>query len=141
MAYRLSRFMTQILIIKPEFDHVEEMILNVVNNTKLPFKTVLMDSWYATQRLMGLIDNLEKISYCPLKINRLVDETGGIEKYKNIGELNWSESEKISGKIVKIKGFPRDKKVKLLWATVSTNRTEYIATNDLSQSSLLCGGI
>ena len=36
-----------------------------------------------------------------------------------------------------IKGFPRDKKVKIFWATVSANRTEYIVTNDLTQSSLL----
>jgi hypothetical protein len=98
---------------KTKIDHVEEIILNVVNNKNLPFKTVLMDSWYATQRLMGLIDNLGKIYYCPLKINRLVDDTGGVEKYKNIRELSWNSSEKISGKIIKIKGFPRDKKVKL----------------------------
>jgi len=58
------------------------------------------------------------------------------EKYKKIGELYWNESEKISGKIIKVKGFPRDKKVKLFWATVSTNRTEYIVTNDLNQSSV-----
>ena len=112
------------------------MILNVVKKKKIPFKIVLMDSWYATKRLMALIDNMEKIYYCPLKINRLVDDTGGVEKYKNIGELSWNESEKIIGKIIKIKGFPRDKKVKLFWATVSTNRTEYIVTNDLTQSSV-----
>ncbi|WP_237397088.1 hypothetical protein [Okeania sp. KiyG1] len=46
------------------------MILNVVNKNKLPFKNVLMDSWYATQRLMALIDNMRKIYYCPLKVNR-----------------------------------------------------------------------
>jgi hypothetical protein len=46
------------------------MILNTINNKKIPFKTVLMDSWYATQRLMRLIDNLGKIYYCPLKSNR-----------------------------------------------------------------------
>ncbi|NET24332.1 hypothetical protein [Okeania sp. SIO1I7] len=46
------------------------MIFSLVNQKKLPFKTVLMDSWYATQRLMALVDNLEKIYYCPLKINR-----------------------------------------------------------------------
>ena len=55
---------------KTKIDHVEEMILNAINNKKIPFKTVLMDSWYATQRLMGLIDNLGKIYYCPLKSNR-----------------------------------------------------------------------
>jgi hypothetical protein len=35
-----------------------------------------MDSWYAIQRLMALIDNDRKIYYCPLKSNRLVDDTG-----------------------------------------------------------------
>ncbi|ABG50563.1 hypothetical protein Tery_1207 [Trichodesmium erythraeum IMS101] len=95
-----------------------------------------MDSWYATQRLMALIDNMGKIYYCPLKINRLVDDTGGVEKYKKIGELCGNKSEKISGKIMKIKGFPRDKKVKLFWGTVSTYITEYVVTNDLSQSSV-----
>ena len=72
-----------------------------------------MDSWYATQRLMGLIDNLGKIYYCPLKSNRLVDDTGGVEKYKKVQDLNWNEAEKLSGKTIKIKGFPRDKKVKI----------------------------
>ena len=52
------------------------MILNAINNKKIPFKTVLMDSWYATQRLMGLIDNLGKIYYCPLKVIAHVDDTG-----------------------------------------------------------------
>ena len=120
---------------KSKIDHVEDMIFNLVNKKKLPFKTVLMDSWYATQRLMALIDNMGKNYYCPLKTNRLVDDTGGAEKYKNIYELNWSESEKISGKTIKIKGFPKDKKVKLFWVTISANRTEYIVTNDFNQSS------
>ncbi|GGA20622.1 hypothetical protein CYANOKiyG1_35580 [Okeania sp. KiyG1] len=62
--------MIQIVTKKLEFDYVEEMILNVVNEKKLPFQTVLMDSWYARQRLMAFIDNLGKIYYCPLKINR-----------------------------------------------------------------------
>ena len=91
------------------------MILNAINNKKIPFKTVLMDSWYATQRLMGLIDNLGKLYYCPLKSNRLVDDTRGAEKYKKVQDLDWNESEKNSGKIIKIKGFPRDKKVKIFW--------------------------
>jgi len=41
------------------------MILNTINNKKILFKTVSMDSWHATQRLMGLIDNLGKFYYCP----------------------------------------------------------------------------
>ena len=38
-----------------------------------------------------------------------------IEKYKKVQDLNWNEAEKFSGKIVKIKGIPRDKKVKIFW--------------------------
>ena len=71
----------------------------------------------------------------PEKIIARVDDTRGVEKYKKVQDLNWNEAEKKSGKIIKIKGFPRDKKVKIFWATVSANRTEYIVTNDLTQSS------
>ena len=39
------------------------------------------------------------------------------------------------GKVIKIKAFPQAKKVKLLRVTISTNRTEYIATNNLTQDS------
>ena len=59
-------FMTQILTRKQKQKSVEEMILNAINNKKIPLKTVLMDSWYPTQRLMGLIDNDRKFYYCPL---------------------------------------------------------------------------
>ncbi|NEP85200.1 MAG: hypothetical protein F6K39_48215 [Okeania sp. SIO3B3] len=97
---------------KSKIDHVEEMMLDVVNNKKIPVKKVLIESWYATQRLMALIENLGKIYYCPLKKNRLIDDTGGVEKYKNLEKLRWSDTELVSGKIIKIKGFPRDKKVK-----------------------------
>lgn len=38
-----------------------------------------------------------------------------LEKYQNIAELNSNESEKISGKIIKIKGFPRNKKASANW--------------------------
>ena len=49
--------------------------------------------------------------------------------------MEWKESEIVQGKIIKIKGFPRDKKVKLFRVTVSANRTEYVVTNDLTQQS------
>jgi hypothetical protein len=39
------------------------------------------------------------------------------------------------GKLIKIRGFPKDHKVKLFRVTVSTNRTEFVTTNDLSQAS------
>ncbi len=54
------------------------MMIALVNKKKIPVTKVLMDSWYATQRLMALIDNFGKIYYCPLKSNRLVDDTVGV---------------------------------------------------------------
>ena len=120
---------------KTKLDHVADMLNNAVFQKKIPFAHVLMDSWYAAQKLMTLIENLGKIYYVPLKKNRLVDDTKGQNKYQPIERLTWSEIEKEQGKLIKINKFPRDKKVKLFRVTVSTTRTEYVATNDLSQSS------
>ena len=112
------------------------MLISLVYQRNLPFETVLMDTWYAVNKLMLYIDSLDKVYYCPLKVNRLVDDSFGKEKYKNIKDLEWSNEDLESGKIIKIKGFPADKKVKLFRVIVSTDRTDYVATNDLSQSSM-----
>ncbi|YAG16740.1 Transposase IS4-like domain-containing protein [Nostoc sp. DSM 114161] len=120
---------------KTKIDHVKDMLQNLVYHKFLSFDTVLMDTWYAVHSLMLYIDSLDKIYYCPLKNNRLVDDTFSKEKYKRIELLSWSKEELECGKIIKIKGFPADKKVKLFRVIVSTNRTDYVATNDLSQSS------
>ena len=121
---------------KSKLDHVADMLNDLVNSKQLFFARVLMDSWYACQKLMFLIEDLGKTYYCPLKKNRLMDDTGGIEKYKSLEKMEGKESELERGKLIKIKGFPRDKKVKLFLVTVSTNRTEYVATNDLNQNSI-----
>jgi len=65
---------------KTKLDHVAEMLNNLVYHKQLPFARVLMDSWYGSQKLMAMIADLGKIYYCPLKKNRLVDDTGGVEK-------------------------------------------------------------
>jgi hypothetical protein len=62
-----------------KLDHVEAMLRSIVECKSIPFNTVLMDSWYATKNLMQLIDSFGKYYYCPLKKNRLVDDTGGIK--------------------------------------------------------------
>jgi hypothetical protein len=121
---------------KTKLDHVEDILKNVIFQKQLTFKRVLMDSWYATQRIMALIDNWQKIYYCPLKRNRLVDDTVGKEKYKRIDLLHWNYADAQQGKLIKIKKFPADKKVKLFRVTISTNRTEYIATNELTSSDV-----
>jgi hypothetical protein len=72
----------------------------------MPFKTVLMDSWYATKRIILLIEKLEKIYYCPLKKNRLVDDSQGLKPYQNIENLQWNTEELKHGKIIKLNKFP-----------------------------------
>ena len=72
--------------------------------------------------------------YCPLKDNRQVDDSGGAQAYGRVDALKWSEPEKQHGKIVKIKGFPRDHKVKLFRVVLSTQRTDYVVTNDFAQN-------
>jgi Transposase DDE domain len=118
-----------------KLEHVAEMLNGVVHSKQLPFSTVLMDSWYASQKLLAQIDALDKIYYCPLKRNRRVDDSGGTQPYQRIDELVWSSEELQHGKLIKVRGFPRDKKVKLFRVTVSTNRTDFVVTNDLTQDS------
>ncbi|CAA9333441.1 Mobile element protein [uncultured Leptolyngbya sp.] len=118
-----------------KLEHVAAMLNGVVYSKQLPFTTVLMDSWYASQKLMAQIDQLEKLYYCPLKCNRRVDDSGGTQPYQRVDELSWSVDELQHGKLIKVRGFPRDKKVKLFRVPVSTNRTEFVATNDLAQAA------
>jgi hypothetical protein len=120
---------------KTKIDHVQDMLQNLIYHKSLPFSTVLMDSWYATNKLILYIDSLNKYYYCPVKRNRLVDDSEGKENYKKIENLLWNETELKSGKIIKIKKLPGGKKVKLFRVTVSTDRTDFIATNDLTQVS------
>jgi hypothetical protein len=120
---------------KTKLDHLSDMLNNVLHSKQLNFKTVLMDSWYATRDIMLMIEDIGNIYYCPLKINRLVDDSGGVEKYKPIEKLIWSDSELKKGKRIKIKDFPKEHKVQLFRVAVATNRTDHIATNDMACSS------
>jgi hypothetical protein len=43
-----------------------------------------MDTWYAVNSFMLYIDSLEKIYYCPLEKDRLVDDTFAKGKDKPI---------------------------------------------------------
>lgn len=117
-----------------KIDHMTDM-LNLLDNKGVMYNTVLMDNWYATTSMMLLIDSKKKIYYCPIKANRNVDDSYGTEDYKRADFLYWTAGELKVGKLVKLKKFPGDKKMKLFRVTISTNRTELIVTNDLIQNS------
>ena len=120
---------------KSKLDHVREMLINLHYQKQLLFRAVLMDTWYATKANMLLIESLHKIYYCPRKNNRHVDDSGGIRPYQRIDSLSWSTCERERGKIIKIKGFPKDHQVQCFWVEVSTHRTDWIVTNDLALNS------
>ena len=121
---------------KTKLDHVQDMLLNCIYQKQLPFWAVLMDSWYAAKAIMLLVERLDKIYYCPLKDNRQVDDSSGAKPYQRVDSLEWAEAEKQHGKIIKIKGFPGDHKVKLFRVVLSTQRTDYIVTNEMAQDNV-----
>jgi hypothetical protein len=120
---------------KSKLDHVREMLTHVVYHKQLPFQAVLMDTWYATTDLLLFIESFHKFYYCPLKDNRQVDDTNGAHPFRRVDALEWSTAELAHGKRIKVQGFPKDHKVQLFRVAVSTHRTDYVVTNDLTQDS------
>jgi hypothetical protein len=121
---------------KSKLQHVQEMFDDAIHVKQLAFSTVLMDSWYATTELMLHIDDANKIYYCPLKKNRQADDSNGKEKYKAVSNLTWGTNDQVHGKLVKLKGFPGAKKIKLFRVAAPNCRTEWVATNDFNQLSI-----
>lgn len=120
---------------KTKLDHVADMLLSAIHRDVL-FTYVLIDSWYATSGIMKLLISKHKVFYCPLKANRKVDDTTG-KSYQPVSSLTWSATELEQGKLVKLHQFPLDIQVKLFRVVVSTDRTDWLITNDLTQDSTL----
>ena len=120
---------------KSKLDHVRDMLSVLVYSRSVAFSTVLMDSWYASKSLLLYIESLKKTYYVPLKSNRLVDASNGSKPYQRIDTLHWTAAEQTSGKRVKLHKFPKDHKVKV-FRVASSRRTDYVVTNDLSQSDV-----
>lgn len=118
---------------KSKLDHMREMLTNTVHHKKLPFRVVLMDSWYAAKDEMLFIERLGKIYYCPIKDNRLVSLNRKEERYHRVDSLLWSQDELRTGRLVHLRDFPAGHQVKLFRLALSTGCTDYIVTNDVSQ--------
>ena len=121
---------------KTKLDHMQDMLVNGVYHKKLNFWSVLMDTWYATKDIMLQIENMGKIYYCPVKDNRQVDDSGGSTPYQRVDNLTWTKKEEQHGKVIKIKGFPAEHKVKVFRVVLSTQRTDYVVTNEIAQDNV-----
>ena len=60
---------------KSKIDHLTQMLKNVIYQKNLNFPTVLFDAWYATMPIILMCEDLGKKYYCPLRKNRLVDDS------------------------------------------------------------------
>jgi len=123
-----------------------EMFKNIVHHKqiKIPnfkFKYTLFDAAYATKKFLALIDNTGNKYLCNMKANRTcwesgVDYSNKDKKLNNkpvqFKDLDWDNNSLQTGKMVRLKGFPVTKKMKLFKITVSTDRTDYIVTNDIT---------
>lgn len=118
---------------KSKLDHLREMLFNAVHHKHVPFGIVVMDTWYAAKDELLFIEQLGKLYYCPVKDNRLVCTDRASKKYYHVTELLWSQDELRSGRLVHLHDFPAGHQVKLFRFELSTGRTEYIITNDVSQ--------
>lgn len=119
---------------KTKHDHVRDM-LESAKHRGLLFSTVLMDVWYATVEMMRYLIEENKRFFCPVKSNRKVDDSEGKEPYKYARDVQWTESQQRQGKMVKLHKFPMDMRLKLFRVEVSSDRTDYIVTNDVALSS------
>ena len=120
---------------RTKIDHVSDMLnvcIQKCQQGRLDFQAVLMDTWYATTRLMVQIHRSGSLFYCPIRSNRAAHEVGGEVKhpYQKVETLDWSVEESDTGKPVHLRGFPQDLDLKLFRVVCSTADTDYIVTND-----------
>ncbi len=119
---------------RTKLDHMEQMWHTVLYVSDLPFRTVLMDTWYATTKMMKAIAQAGKLYYCPIKANRQVS-VAPEQPYARADHLEWTDQQLAQGQRVHLKGFPKGHSQKLFRLALSTQRTEYLVTNDDYQDS------
>jgi Transposase DDE domain len=95
-----------------------------------------MENWDAARSVRQAIEALPKSYYGPLKANRLVDDTDGQPTHRWVDSLSWSDLEQQQSKRVHVKDFPKGHRLKLFRLVLSTQRTDYVVTNDLTQNSV-----
>jgi hypothetical protein len=117
---------------KRKLDHVVDM-LALLGERKVDYHYVLMDSWYATTAIFKSLISLGKLFYCPLKSNRLVDDSGGKTPYMPLEACFWTDTDLQKGKLLKVHKMPQDTYFKVFRVLVTPTRTDYIATNDITQ--------
>ncbi len=91
-------------------------------------KTTLSKSHWGAIRTVATPSRSSKASggdcvyVCPVKDTRQGDASGGTQPYRRVDALDWSEAELAQGKVINIKGFPKEPTVRWFRVGVSTHR-------------------
>jgi hypothetical protein len=122
---------------KTKIDHILNMLAQIIWKD-IPFSHVLMDSWYATVEAMNQIMDYHKYFVCAVRSNRLFspdpdnDDREKPTPYTNAQKLPWGKMAQEKGYHGKLKDLPADRLVQLFRIVVSSDKTEYIVTNDVA---------
>jgi hypothetical protein len=90
---------------KTKNEHVRELLVRAVTDTRVQARTVLFDSWYAAADHLKLVHRLGLVFYTTLKSTRLVSlsaEAG----YGHLDALDWTPERLEQGVSVKLKEVP-----------------------------------
>lgn len=124
---------------KSKLDHVADM-LSQTHWRDVPYSHVLMDSWYATVDLMNQVMDYDKYFVCAVKSNRWFSPDAiyhipypkKYSYYIRADHLPWDEQAAQSGYHGKLRYLPAHRPVQLFRIVVSTGKTEYFVTNDVT---------
>ena len=92
---------------KTKPDHVADLLAQLAPRG-IAYRTVLLNNWYATTALFKWLLAASKTFYCPLKSNRLVDDSGGQQPDQPVGCRCWSAEAVTQDNTLKVKGLHKD---------------------------------
>jgi len=121
---------------KSKVEHVLDMLRRLFEKEarrELLFRCVLMDTWYAVTLIMLRILRAGKFFCCPIKGNRTVyasDSADGEHPRQRADTLAWTTPQEAQGQQVRLNGWPQEVKVRMFRLVLSTERTEWVVTND-----------
>ena len=129
---------------KDKHQHVKDMLnacFEKCAREELAFKAVLMDTWYATTKLMLEIHRSGRLFYCPIQDNRRVSEVleGQKYAYQSAESVIWTLEEVDFGKRVHLKEFPAGLELKLFRIATSAGSSASPKVHFMVKNAIMWG--
>ena len=118
---------------KSKLEHMKAMLDHSAYHKGLPFKGVLMDTWYAKNKIMKHIADLGKYFYCPIQKNRKVSRGS---HWTTANHLDWDDRAQEQGQTIHLHGLSKSIPIRLHRQNLLTKTDDashsYIITNDIT---------